>query len=311
MPPLVSVVIPAYNCAGYIGEALTSVFAQSYRPIEVLVVDDGSTDRTAEVARGFAEVRYLRQENRGPSAARNHGIRLSDGDFIAFLDADDLWPADKLADQLALLQRYPEAGLAFGDMREFSAETGAMPSMFERYHLDEQYFGHREIAVDAVEKLMHMNFIPTGAVLARKAALSAAGLFDESRRLAEDWDLWLRVALRFPIVYAAKVWELKRAHQENVSRDVEAMTLAALDVLEQFKQNNGAALEEKGAVARRHLRHGYRNLGYFYLRQISLAKARRALLRSLSFGVDGRALLYLGGTFLGGGMVKSLLRVRG
>jgi hypothetical protein len=196
-------------------------------------------------------------------------------------------------------------------MCEFSAETGARLSMFERYRLDEQYFGHRERVVNAVEKLMHMNFIPTGAVVARKPALSGAGLFDENRRLAEDWDLWLRLTLRFPIVYAAQVCELKRAHQQNVSKDLEAMTVAGLDVLEKFKRANGEALEGKSAVARRHLRNGYRNLGYFYLRQISLAKARQALLHSLSFGVDGRALCYLGCTVLGPGMVRSLLRVRG
>ena len=311
MSSLISAVIPVYNSADYVGDALESVFAQSYRPLEVIVVDDGSTDDTAAAVKKFPQVIYVNQENGGPSRARNAGIKLARGEFIAFLDADDLWPQGKLHEQFELFRRHPNAGLVFGDMRIFSAQGQTQPSMFERYDLTENYFGNRETVVDAVDKLMHRNFIPTGTVMARKSALAAAGLFAENRRLAEDWDLWLRMAIRFHIAYAAKVWELKRAHQENVSRDIEAMTVAALDVLEKFTSDNAELLDKRNALARLHLRNGYRNLGYYYLQQIALAKARRALWRSLSFGVHGRALLYFACTFLGAGLVKSVLRARG
>src|SRR5262245_2526742 len=124
--PLISVVCPAYNCARFIKPALESVLAQSYRPMEIIVIDDGSSDANPEVVQHFQEVRYLRQANQGPSVARNVGILSARGEYIAFLDVDDLWTPEKLSVQLAGLLSYPQAALSFADMRLFwsnGAET--------------------------------------------------------------------------------------------------------------------------------------------------------------------------------------------
>ena len=308
---LVSVVIPAFNCADYIGATIESVMAQSYQAAEVIVVDDGSTDATAEVVKTYQSVSYIRQSNGGPSKARNRGVHEAAGEYIAFLDADDLWPPHKLGEQVAALETHPEAGLVFGDMRCFADGGPAEPSMFERYGFAEPYFGHPQLVVDAVAKLLATNFIPTGTVMARKAALLEAGLFDERQRLVEDWDLWLRVALRRPIAYSTKIWKLKRIHASNLSRDTEAMTQAALHVLEKFQADNRAELARRGIDVGPHLREGYKNLGYFYLRRSSLAPARASFVHSLSLGIQARVILYFLSTFLGRRFVSSLLRVRG
>lgn len=308
---LVSVVIPAYNCAEYIGDALESVLAQSYQTIEVIVVDDGSTDATSAIVRTFPRVVCIQQANGGPAKARNVGVRRASGAYIAFQDADDLWLPEKLAWQMAILESDPEIGLVFGDMRNFDDVRHDEPTMFEKYRLGESYFGDPRLVVEAVEKLLQMNFIPTGTVLARKEALISVGLFDETFRCAEDWDLWLRVALNYRIGYTRNLVMKRRLHPDNTSRETEAMTVAALQVLEKLKNRECAA--EVGAAVNivAHLQEGYRNLGYFYLRELSLQKARRALIRSLSFGVERRALLYFASTFLGPAIVKSLLRARG
>jgi glycosyltransferase involved in cell wall biosynthesis len=308
---LVSVVCPAYNCERFIEPALDSVFAQSHRPIEVIVVDDGSTDSTAELVKGYHEVRYLNQTNRGPSAARNCGIRAARGEFVAFLDLDDLWIPEKLAKQVAALESCPEAGLSFSDMRLFDSAGQDRLTMFQKYRLTAEYFGHDSVVDRAVAKLVTVNFIPTSSVLARKSALTQVGGFDEQFRKSEDWDLWLRIALRRPILYTLELLALKRVHDVNTSRDAEGMNVASLQVLEKLRRDHQSYLDQLDVDIHRVLRDAYRNLGYFYLRQILLVEARQALGRSLSHGFQSRALLYFLSTFLGRGLVGSLVRARG
>jgi len=259
LPPPISVVIPAYNAGHYIREALASVADQrDGSPLEIIVVDDGSVDETRERVAAFAlaanarrplnqslnrlatgtrdgrgpvTVRLITQPNAGPAAARNRGIRAASGDLIAFLDADDRWPADRLRVQLAILADHPQVGLVFGDCRGFDAQGERALTQFEADGLDLGFWGDPVLVADPYGKLLRNNFIPTGAVLARKGALLAAGLFDESRRLVEDLDLWLRLALRCPFAYTRKVCALKRTHGANLSADYDAMALAYIEVL--------------------------------------------------------------------------------
>ena len=108
----VSVIIPSYNCEPFLAEAIESVFAQTYRPKEVIVVDDGSTDQTAAIARSYKEVQYIYQANQGPAIARNNGIATARGDFIAFIDHDDMWLPNKLEVQIEYLLEHPYVGLS-------------------------------------------------------------------------------------------------------------------------------------------------------------------------------------------------------
>lgn len=118
--PLVSVIIPAYNSECYLAEAIDSVISQDYRPIEIIVIDDGSTDGTAAIANSYGNsIRYIFQDNSGTSVARNHGVAVAQGDLLAFLDADDLWATGKLTQQVKAFQENPELELVFGHVQQF------------------------------------------------------------------------------------------------------------------------------------------------------------------------------------------------
>jgi glycosyltransferase involved in cell wall biosynthesis len=123
--PLVSVIVPVYNGEKFLAEALASVFAQTYRPLEAIVVDDGSTDHSAEVVRAFPEVRCCVQPHAGLGAARNRGVDEARGAFLAFLDADDLWSPGKLAHQMAVFDAHPEVDIVFGHAQQFHRPLSA------------------------------------------------------------------------------------------------------------------------------------------------------------------------------------------
>ena len=180
--PAISVIVPAYNAGATIQETLESIAGQHGGiAIEVIVVDDGSTDDTRERVAAFARsarstlrVRLTTQANAGPSAARNRGIRESSAELIALLDADDLWPAGRLAVQLALLDQYPQVGLIFGDCRGF-AQDGPLPrTQFEEQGLDAAFWGGPVLVQDPYARLLQVNYVPTGAMLARKGCILRA-----------------------------------------------------------------------------------------------------------------------------------------
>lgn len=171
---LVSTIIPVYNGERYLAEAIESVLDQTYHPIEIIVVDDGSTDGSADVAKGFADpqVRYYYQPNRGLGAARNQGVNLSRGGFLAFLDADDVWLADKLTLQMAAFENNPELDMVFGHVSQFySPELGT--------HLKEKR--------DREEEIMPGYFAST--MLIKREAFFRVGPFATNWRVGEfvDW----------------------------------------------------------------------------------------------------------------------------
>lgn len=174
--PTISVIIPAYNAAPFVGRAIESALAQTYAPLEILVVDDGSTDETALVVAQFpAPVCLLRQDNAGPAAARNHGAREAKGEWLALLDADDVWLPEKLERQ-SVFADDPHVGL----IRCF--REGQLPD-------DE---AQREITF---ERLWERNCIANSSVLVRRSAFEAVNGFDEDRTIisVEDYNLWLRI----------------------------------------------------------------------------------------------------------------------
>jgi len=208
--PVVSVVIPTYNYGRYLGQAIDSALIQASGDLtlEVIVVDDGSTDDTAGVVERFGSaVRYERQENRGPSAARNRGIAEARGDFVAFLDADDHWLPGKLALQLRELSvRADTAGVHSAFIVQLpSGETGRVGRYWRQP-------GHHPTFRD----LLRGNSINMSTVLIRRETLASVGPFDESLRTAEDWDLWLRLFLAgHRLHYMATPLALTRHHTEN------------------------------------------------------------------------------------------------
>jgi glycosyltransferase involved in cell wall biosynthesis len=190
-PSLVSVVVIAYNCAQHVGHAIQSVLEQTWTNLELIVVDDGSTDSTGEVIQRISDPRitYVRQTNKGPNAARNEGIRHARGEFIAFLDCDDWWLPVKLEKQLARVTAEPEIGLVYSLAIRVDAsgrEGDRFDSIVEGRVLDRLLLGNC-IAGSA-----------SSAMVTRRA-IDAVGTFDESLHYAEDWEYWIRIASRFSV----------------------------------------------------------------------------------------------------------------
>ncbi|MBI5896658.1 MAG: glycosyltransferase family 2 protein [Desulfobacterales bacterium] len=174
-PPLVSVVVPTFNRAGEVAQAIDSVLAQTYPHWELIVVDDGSQDDTPRGLAAYGpRIRTIRQENRGVSAARNRGILAAGGQFIALLDSDDYWLPDKLAAQIACFQRHP--ALMLCQTEEIWIRNGRR-----------------------VNPKLPLCLISPSAVMLRRSLLDEVGLFDETLPACEDYDLWLRITWKYPV----------------------------------------------------------------------------------------------------------------
>lgn len=304
--PLVSVIIPAYNARKYLPEALGSVFGQTYRPIEVIVVDDGSTDGTAEAVESYrtgagiqdgSTLVCMRQQNAGPSAARNRGILAAKGAYITFLDSDDLWPSGKLSRQVELMEANPDAGLVFGDVQRFTEGAETRASMFRNKGLGADFFGKGFYVDRAFEKLLVTNYIPTGTVMLRAGFEEKAGLFDEGFRQVEDIDLWCRVALRFRIGYSTDVWEYKRDHASNVSNDSEGMQETYIRVLEKMERELSEEMRSRGVSIDRCFAEAYLRLGRICMAKDSASRARRYLWKSFKKSPRPGTLMRLVSTF--------------
>ncbi len=183
--PLVSIIIPSYNAEKYVREAVDSALAQTHKGTEVVVVDDGSTDNTREVLRPYTEagrIKYVHQANKGLAGARNAGIESSSGDYVAFLDADDIFLPDKVEEQVGALEANKDYGVCYSDLLHFD-NSGKL------YHHRYKY-----PSGEIFEPLLHKQFINPLTVMARREIFEKYGYFDESLRRSEDWDMWLRLA---------------------------------------------------------------------------------------------------------------------
>jgi len=223
--PAVSIIIPAYNQGAYLARAIRSALDQTYPDFEVIVVDDGSTDNTAEVARSFDDSRlhYVYQENRGLSAARNTGIRHTTAPLLTFLDSDDLFLPRKLELLVAELERDPELGLVAGQAIPIDENEQQVGKIFDRKPPEEP------------SRLLLGNPLHVGSVLLRRACQEKVGFFDEELRSYEDWDMWLRLALAgCKIGWVPAPVSLYRFHRAQMTRIGTQMTTATFMVLDKL-----------------------------------------------------------------------------
>ncbi len=219
MSTTVSVVIPVYNGAAFIARALDSALGQSHRPSEIIVVNDGSTDKTLEVLAAYrGRIRLLSIPNGGVSNARNLGMQASTGELIAFLDADDVWHPNKLQLQVAALRAYPRAGLCCCDYIVLNKYLGHVVNHFSACKKGMTY--DRPFGQGLVAALVRCNFVGTAStVMLRRTLRDQVGDFKLAYRQAEDYDYWLRCALRAPfIVLSSRLME-KRSHGSNLTND--------------------------------------------------------------------------------------------
>lgn len=199
MPSAVTVIIPTYNRAALLPKAIESVLNQSYAPFELIVVDDGSEDDTETLVAGYGRaVRYIRQPNRGPAAARNQGIRAASHELLAFLDSDDWFDPAKLEVQVAAMQACPGIGVSHTD-----------ELWFRRGTLLNQKKKHQRTGGDLFERCLRLCVVGMSTVMVRRPIFERHGLFDEDLPCCEDYEYWLRISVIQPFLHVNQVLTYK------------------------------------------------------------------------------------------------------
>ena len=272
MSPTVTVVIPVYNGERFIAAAIESVLSQTWRQFELVVIDDGSEDNTLKVVRSFEDdrLRFVRQENSGLSAARNRGIAEGGGELIALLDADDEWLPAKLEKQLEVIdaQNVVYTDVMFWD--ESTGSTIGTYEIFDRFPRD-----RRKFSGNTLTPLLSQNFIHPSTVLMHRQDLEQASGFDESLPVAEDWDLWLRLAERVTWTRIEEPLVKVRRRPDSLQADTDLLSYTSSAVL----QRAAKRLQQRGEFDDR--KRFAVALGYFASRDAKIATTElgRAVIR--------------------------------
>jgi glycosyltransferase involved in cell wall biosynthesis len=269
--PGVSVVIPAYNYARYLPRALDSVLRQTFQDIEILIIDDGSTDNTPDVVRDFLadpRVRYHRIRNNGPSRARNVGIGLARAELVAFLDADDAWMPTKLEKQLALFRRRPSPGVVYTRRRLVDAEGFELESVEPTPHRGQ-----------VLQALLGGNFLCLTSCMVSRRVFETVGTFDEALSQAEDYDLWLRAAQHFRFDFVDEPLVSYRFGHTSLSRHTQERLQSVVHILRRFLKQQGGQSTVLRSLVRKKLAATYSDC--------ALAIRDRQRLRALTWYVRG------------------------
>jgi glycosyltransferase involved in cell wall biosynthesis len=305
----VSVVIPAYNSEEFIGEAIQSVQAQTLPVSETIVVDDGSSDRTAEVAADFGTT-VIRQAHRGISAARNAGIRAATQEWIALHDADDIWQARKIEYQWKALARYPDVGMISCDLTQWRHGEprpgfNCAPADAQNIESCLRYFPR--VTADLLSDTISYNS-PT--FLIRRDLFFSAGFFDEDVEYVEGVECYLRLMARCPIAMIKLPLAMQRVHQRNTSADSVGMRLSWISMIDMIREQpdkypaGAADVLEKGVFEQ------LIPLGRTLLTQGKPHQARDLFKRSLKMKFSNRALLLWAVSFLGPNASRQLAAIR-
>lgn len=262
--PTVSVIIPAFNASAFVHRAINSVLLQTYHPVDIIVVDDGSTDDTIEILLPYENlVRIYRQENKGPAAARNLALRNAYGRYIMFLDADDSILPEKLSRQVAILESIPHIGWTYCDIEYVNQSGEHLYLASKRF----SYVNRRSLNGILFPDLLRGNFIPVHAPLMRRESLFAAAPFDEDKKLigVEDWDLLLRLSSHCETLYTSDVLAQCVVHSESLSADSKAREYRRFSLLDKAINNHRQAIRALGVpglkvIADTHNWFAYRSL---------------------------------------------------
>lgn len=291
-PALVSVIVPAYNAAATLGDALLSI-QRSDGPLEIIVVDDGSQDSTADVARAFSDVQLIRTANRGAAHARNVGIEACQGEYITFLDSDDRWLEGRIEGSLYPFTAYNDVELICCDfIKTYNGQP--MVRGFEQHHTAMTTARHEQgnimIWDHAFEAMCQSLFVTTSAAIVRATTVRRLGGFDESFPIAEDMDLWLAMARKGRVVALNRVLIEKRDTTGSLGSDQDRVLACTDAMLATFLQRRGSLTHSQRSAVRRKRSELNRARGYCarcrgdrimacrsYLSSLALAPTRQAM----------------------------------
>lgn len=237
---LISVVIPTYNRVSFLKEAIDSVLDQTFRNFELIVVDDGSTDKTSELLLSYdKKIKVIKKANKGPSSARNRGIKAAKGEWIAFLDSDDAWKPDKLEKQMQFIKDNPDIKIC--QTEEIWVRNGKRVNPRKKHEMHSGWI---------YEQCLRLCIVSPSSVIIHKDVFEKVGLFDETLLACEDYDLWLRVAPYFPICLVREKLIVKQGgHADQQSRKISSLDCLRIKaILKSLESDNLNESQYEAAV---------------------------------------------------------------
>ena len=241
MQPVLTIIIPTYNRADFLRESIHSVLSQTFADYELIVVDDGSSDHTEDVVREFPKIRYVAcSENSGVSHARNLGIKLARGRYVCFLDSDDLWIKNKLEVQIRWMEAHTDCQVCYTD--EIWIRKGVRVNPMNK---------HRKYSGDIFSHSLSLCIVSPSSVLMRSSLFDEVGLFDEGLPACEDYDLWLRISLKYPVHFIAEKLIVKQGgHGDQLSTKYWGMDRFRVIALEKLLRESSLNDEKRGLVVK-------------------------------------------------------------
>ncbi len=315
---MVSVIITTFNRAGLVCHAIESVLAQTYTDVEVIVVDDGSTDGTESVVRGYgARVRYMRQGHAGQSSAQNHGMSVATGKYLAHLDSDDLWQPWHLEQCVQALEDDPEIGLVFTDHERFD-EHGILMSSFFSAHPSifglpcRKVKGKVRVLDDGLWiSLLRETYVMVGAVVMKTAVFRDVGGFDTRLAYSQDWEYWLRIARAFPVACICSPSLRVRHHSGNMSGNLAKQKRGEVDVLKLVRREYPGLEPAVAGIVRAEIAARSYDAGYQFFSHGDNKQARLMFQEGWKHGNrNARSVMYWIASCLPAGLVRRARRLK-
>ena len=279
----VSIIIPVYNCQEYISDSLESVLSQTYQNIEIVVINDGSTDDTQKIIEEYGDrINYYYQENAGVATARNLGLNKCSGHYIAFLDADDIWLPDKLEKQIDVLRKNPDYGFVYCD-NYFVDEKKNIIKNYERKI--------KLLQGDILLDFFMDFFLITSGIVMRKKCLEKTGYFREILEVGEDFDFFLRLSKNYNAGVIKEKLFFRRVWKHSLSRgDYERSKITDIKTIKFFIKTNPTFFKRHKKKIKNRLAQLYFKLGYEYREDGQFLKAYFCFLDSLKYSFDFKVL---------------------